>query len=198
MKSVVSLALSAMSAIVAMVPLAGCSPESAKAASGNVLSRERIERGRYLVAAAGCGDCHTPKMMTPQGPREDQGRLLAGFPEGAQLPPAPAGSGPWIATASWDQTAWAGPWGVSYATNLTPDRNTGLGIWTEDMFVRALRTGRHMGVSRPILPPMPWTALKNMSDEDLKAIYAYLRTIPAVHNRVPEPLPPAGAAQAAR
>ena len=173
-----------------IVPLAGCSPDVA-----NAIPQQRIERGRYLVAATGCGDCHTPKMMTPQGPREDDGRLLAGFPQGTRLPPAPAGSGPWIASASWDQTAWAGPWGVSYATNLTPDRNTGLGMWTEDMFVKAMRTGRHMGVSRPILPPMPWTALKNMSDEDLKAIYAYLRTIPSVSNRVPEPLPPAEAAR---
>ena len=47
-----------------------------------------------------------------------------------------------------------------------------------------------MGVSRPILPPMPWTAFRNLSDEDLKSIYAYLRTIPPVHNRVPEPLAP--------
>jgi len=192
MKSLVPFALLA---VALMVPLAGCSPE---AASGNAISQEKIDRGRYLVATGGCGDCHTPKMMTPEGPKEDQGRLLAGFPEGTQLPPAPAGSGPWIASASWDQTAWAGPWGVSYSSNLTPDRNTGLGIWTEDMFVKAMRTGRHMGVSRPILPPMPWTALKNMSDEDLKAIYAYLRTIPAVSNRVPEPLPPAGMVQAAR
>lgn len=179
----------AMIAMIAMVPLAGCSPDVAGA-----IPQQRIERGRYLVAATGCGDCHTPKMMTPQGPKEDEGRLLAGFPEGTKLPPAPAASGPWIASAAWDQTAWAGPWGVSYATNLTPDRNTGLGIWTEDMFVKAMRTGRHMGVSRPILPPMPWTALRNMEDEDLKSIYAYLRTIPPVENRVPEPLPPPGVA----
>jgi hypothetical protein len=83
-----------------------------------------------------------------------------------------------------------GPWGVSFTANLTPDRNTGLGIWTEDMFVKAIRTGRHMGVSRPILPPMPWTAFRNYNDEDLRAIFAFLRTIPPVTNHVPEPIPP--------
>ena len=87
-------------------------------------------------------------------------------------------------------TAYSGPWGVSYAANLTPDQNTGLGIWTEEMFVSAIRTGRHMGVSRPIMPPMPWTVYRNLTDEDLKSVYAFLRTIPAIHNRVPEYEPP--------
>ena len=76
------------------------------------------------------------------------------------------------------------------AANLTPDQNSGLGIWTEEMFIKALRTGRHMGASREILPPMPWSNYSKMTDDDLKAVYAYLRSIPAVHNRVPEPIPP--------
>jgi hypothetical protein len=54
-----------------------------------------------------------------------------------------------------------------------------------------MRTGKHMGVSRPILPPMPWQQLAAMSDDDLKAVYAYLRTIPPVVNHVPDPVPPA-------
>lgn len=145
-------------------------------------------RGQYLVTAIGCDDCHTPKKMGPNGPEPDPSRLLSGHPEGTVLPPAPKPVGPWAATASWDLTAWSGPWGVSYAMNLTPDQNTGIGIWTEDMFLSALRTGRHMGVSRPILPPMPWQAFRNLSDADLKAIYAYLRTIAPVHNRVPDPV----------
>jgi hypothetical protein len=77
--------------------------------------------------------------------------------------------------------------------NITPDRNTGIGIWTEEMFLSALKTGRHMGVSRPILPPMPWSAFRNLTDEDLRSIFAYLRTIPAVHNRVPDPVAPPAA-----
>ena len=83
-------------------------------------------------------------------------------------------------------TAFSGPWGVSYTFNLTPEPNTGLGIWTEEMFVRTIRTGRHMGVSRPINPPMPWPAYRNATDEDLKAIYAYLRTIKPIVNHVPD------------
>jgi len=159
-----------------------------------VAEPSRVERGRYLVESIGCGDCHTPKKMGPQGPVEDHERLLSGHPENAVHPPAPRlGDGPWIAVGTWDLTAWSGPWGVSYTKNLTPDENTGIGSWSEDTFVAALRTGRHMGVSRPILPPMPWTAYRNLSDDDLKAIYAYLRAIPPIHNRVPEPLPPAGA-----
>ncbi|MGE0452096.1 MAG: cytochrome c [Vicinamibacteria bacterium] len=150
---------------------------------------QKVERGRYLVSTIGCGDCHTPKKMTSQGPVEDESRLLSGHPEGSRLPPPPApGAGPWIATASWDLTAWSGPWGVSYTFNLTPDENTGIGSWSEETFRNALRTGRHMGVARPILPPMPWAFYRNLTDEDLSAVYAYLRSIPPVKNRVPEPV----------
>ncbi|HEY9421115.1 MAG TPA: c-type cytochrome [Thermoanaerobaculia bacterium] len=170
--------------------LGGCAAKPATAEEGDP------ERGRYLVASLGCGDCHSPKVMGPQGPDEDETMLLAGHPEGNRLPPPPALSGPWIAAATWDQTAWTGPWGISYATNLTPDENTGIGSWSEETFTRSLKTGRHMGVSRPVLPPMPWQSLKNLTDEDLRAIYAFLRTIPPVHNRVPEPVPP-GAGPAA-
>jgi len=162
-------------------------------ATGFATDGARVERGRYLVTAIGCGACHTPKAMGPTGPKSDPSRFLSGHPEGAALgtPPALAG-GHWVAVSSWDTTAWSGPWGVSYAANLTPDENTGIGSWSEDTFVRALRTGRHMGVSRPILPPMPWSAFRNFSDDDLRSIYAYLRTVRPVRNRVPEPLPPPG------
>jgi hypothetical protein len=87
---------------------------------------------------------------------------------------------------------------VSYAANITPDQNTGLGIWTEEMFIKAIRTGRHMGTSREILPPMPWPAFRNASDDDLKAIYMYLRTIKSVVNHVPDPQPPASIVAATR
>jgi hypothetical protein len=85
------------------------------------------------------------------------------------------------------------PWGVSDTANRTPDQNTGLGIWTEDMFVRAIRTGRHMGASREIAPPMSWTAFRNATDDDLKSIFAYLRTITPVVNHVLDYQPPAAA-----
>ena len=96
--------------------------------------------------------------------------------------------GPWVWSGAATNTAFSGPWGVSYTANLTPDQNTGLGIWTEDMFVQAIRTGRHMGVSRPINPPMPWPMYRNMTDSDLRAIFAFLQTIPAVKNKVPDPV----------
>ena len=91
-------------------------------------------------------------------------------------------------------TAWSGPWGVSFTANLTPDKETGLGKWTENTFIQTIRTGRHMGRGRPILPPMPYPMYKNFTDEDLKAIFSYLQSIPAIENRVPEPLP-AGCSQ---
>jgi hypothetical protein len=96
------------------------------------------------------------------------------------------------AAASSDFTAWSGPWGISFAANLTPDTNTGLrsGVWTEDLFIKAIRTGKHMGTSRDILPPMPWPELSKLTDEDLKAIWAYLGTLKPVTNHVPEPIPP--------
>jgi len=153
----------------------------------------RVERGKYLVAAMGCNDCHTPWKMGPKGPEPDMTRMLSGHPQDFKLPPAPAAQGPWIWTAAATNTAFAGPWGISYAANLTPDQNTGLAIWREEDFVKAIRTGKHFGVSREILPPMPWSAFRNLNDEDLKSIYAFLRTIPPVSNLVPDPQPPAAA-----
>jgi hypothetical protein len=160
------------------------------APSATAPSGERVERGRYLVMTIGCGDCHSPKVMGPNGPVEDQTRLLSGHPAETVLEAPPAPTGSWIASASSDLTAWAGPWGISYPFNLTPDENTGIGSWSEQTFVQAIKTGRHMGVSRPILPPMPWHFYRNLTEEDLGSIYAFLRTIPPVHNRVPLPVPP--------
>ena len=155
-----------------------------------------VERGKYLVSVLACNDCHTPKKFTPDGKMElDTTKFLSGYVD-EKLPPPPATgtTGPWIVHSNAHLTAWAGPWGVSYAKNLTPDQNTGIGSWSEETFVKAIRTGKHMGVSRPILPPMPWDVYKNLTDADLKAIYAYLRTIPKISNPQPDPTPPAPAA----
>lgn len=167
--------------------LAGCASQSAHAATST--TPNAVERGRYLVDAIGCGDCHTPKKMGPHGPEPDVTRLLSGHPEQIHMPHPPALSQAWAAAVSPDMTAWTGPWGESFSANLTPDQNTGLGIWTEDMFVKAMRTGKHMGVSRPILPPMPWQDFARLTDEDLKAIFAYLRTVKPIVNHVPDPVP---------
>lgn len=154
--------------------------------------KERVERGKYLVAFGGCADCHSPKIMTERGPVPDPARHLAGHPQDAKLPTPPKlADTPWNAATA-GLTAWSGPWGVTYAANLTPDANTGMGIWTEEMFTKAMRTGKHMGSGRPILPPMPWSVVGSLTDEDLKAVFAYLKSIPAVSNRVPDPTGPDG------
>ena len=151
----------------------------------------RVERGRYLVAIMACNDCHTPLKMGPNGPAPDLARFLSGHPESAKMPAPPALNHAWAWAGAGTNTAFAGPWGVSYAANLTPDQNTGLGIWTEEMFVAAMRTGRHMGTAREIVPPMPWQAFREATDADLKSIFAYLRTIKPVANHVPDYQPPA-------
>lgn len=153
----------------------------------------QVARGQYLVNVSGCNDCHTPKVYTPDGmPVPDERRLLSGHPQDAALPHHEAS---WSAPGQWVMsnehfTAWVGPWGTSYAANLTPDKQTGIGLWTKDVFVEALRTGRHAGRGRPILPPMPWPNLAKASDDDLAAIYAYLMSLPPIHNAVPAPVPP--------
>jgi hypothetical protein len=153
-----------------------------------------VARGQYLTVVAGCNDCHTPKKFGPQGPEFDTTRLLSGHPAGSPLPPIDPKAlqpGNWVLFAS-DLTSTVGPWGISYAANLTPDSATGIGAWDEASFVKALRTGKHMGLEtgRPILPPMPWQTIGKMNDEDLKAIFTYLKTIQAISNRVPGPVPP--------
>ena len=151
---------------------------------------DKVARGKYLVTIAGCNDCHTPWKPSPNGPAPDMTRMLSGHPETLAMPPAPQlPQGPWLVTAAATNTAWSGPWGVSFTANLTPDQETGLGKWTLRNFVDTIRSGRHMGRGRQILPPMPIPMYKHMTDDDLEAVYTYLRTIPAVSNRVPEPLP---------
>lgn len=150
-----------------------------------------VELGKYLVNSMGCHDCHTPWKLGPQGPEPDMTRALTGHPQDLVMPPAPTlPPGPWIASFAATNTAWAGPWGVSFTANLTPDKETGLGDWTEEQFVSTIRTGKHQGKGRPVLPPMPWPAYKNLNDPELKAIFAYLRSLTPVKNRVPQPIDP--------
>ncbi len=163
-------------------------PASQSAAPASAPAQSPVERGRYLVTIAGCHDCHTPMKMGAMGPEPDFSQMLSGHPESVVLPPPPKlPPGPWMITA-FPLTAWSGPWGITYATNLTPDSLSGLGIWTEEMFIGALRTGKHMGTSRPILPPMPWQFFVTMPNEDLSAIYAFLRSIPPIRNTIPDPV----------
>ncbi len=171
----------------ALVAAAAFSQPDAKSGSNEVL----VARGKYLVTIASCNDCHTPLVFGPNGPAPDVEHLLSGHPESLKMPPAPElKPGPWGFTGAASMTAWSGPWGTSFTANLTPDDETGLGRWTEQQFVDTLRNGRHQGRGRELLPPMPWMNIGQMSDDDLRAVFAYLRSIPAIKNRVPQPIAP--------
>ena len=149
-----------------------------------------VERGKYLVNITGCHDCHSPK-KDAQG-HIDETRPLSGRPMTTGVPSTTAGE---IHTAL-DLTAWTGPWGTTNSSNLTPDPTTGLVSrkYNEATFIAMFRTGKKPnGVG--ILPPMPWEMYTNMTDDDLKAIWAYLQTIKPIRNQVPAnapaPAPPA-------
>lgn len=158
-----------------------------------------VERGMYLVRALGCHDCHTPKVQGPGGTLfPDTSRLLSGHPEDAPYPtwtPEDA-ERKVLQLAGPMRTAWAGPWGVSFAANLTPDKETGLGEWTKENFIEMIRTGKsqRQPTGREVLPPMPWAnfrhGLLEAGDAEINALWAYLGSIPPVKNRVPPPLPP--------
>lgn len=153
-----------------------------------------IDRGAYLVTIGSCSDCHSPKNFTNMGPVVDSTRYLSGHPATSKLPPIDVNMlkpGGWGLMAL-DATCFVGPWGISFAANLTPDSATGLGAWSEEVFMKTLQTGKHLGqpAGRSILPPMPWYFLNHMTEVDFKSVYAYLRSIPAISNRVPEPVSP--------
>ncbi len=189
-------ALPAVCAAVSVL-VVGCSQPPAPApapAAPAAPSVSPVERGHMLVIGGGCHDCHTPKAFGPKGPEPDMARMLSGHPESDVITaPSPQEKGSkWTTHVNDHLTAWSGAWGVSFAANLTPDDNTGIGIWTEKMFLDALKLGKHMGAGRQILPPMPYNWYGQLPDEDLKAIFAYLKSIPKVSNRVPVPLGPDG------
>lgn len=169
------------------------STEKLATAESNVPNDAQVKRGEYLISFAGCDDCHTPKTMTPHGPEFDMSRRFSGHP--ADEPFAVDNkkeliTQEFVAVFSPGATAAAGPWGVSYAANLTPD-DTGMGNWTEAQFMKAIREGKSKGLdgTRPILPPMPWKVVGTMTDEDLKAVFAYLQSVKPIKNVVPNPQP---------
>jgi hypothetical protein len=157
--------------------------------SENISHDSLVKRGKYLVEIMGCHDCHSPKKMGPQGPYPDPDRLLSGQP--ADMPIAKFDTG---TTKNWVLfngmlTTTVGPWGISFSANITSD-STGIGAWTEQQFFRAIREGKYKGLenSRPLLPPMPWPGIAKASDDDLKAIFTYLKSTKPVKNVVPQPL----------
>ncbi len=192
-RETLTLAGAALVASVAVMVAANASRPVPAPEKPRLSKSEQIARGKYMVTIGGCHDCHTPWIMQPDGkPGPDMSRALSGHPQ--QFPitePAKLTSDRFAAAIASTNTAYSGPWGVSFAANLTPDVHTGTGIWTFDIFKNTIRNGRHWGVGRPLLPPMPWFNYREMTDEDLAAVFAYTRTLKPVSNEVPQPLPPA-------
>ncbi|UWX55497.1 cytochrome c [Maribacter litopenaei] len=158
----------------------------------NSITLNLAERGEYLVNIIGCADCHTPKKMSEMGPVPDMDRYMMGFDSSGALPPIPENVplGPWALFAG-DLTAAVGSWGTTYAGNLTP-HETGIGSWTLKQFKKAIKGGKYKGLddSRPIMPPMPVEAYRSMKDEDVEAIFAYLKSLKPIENVVPAYTPP--------
>ena len=125
---------------------------------------DRVAYGEYLVNAAVCSDCHTPM--------DDQGAPLPGMDFAGGTPFTPNGVG------------------LVRSANITPDAGTGIGAWTEQQFVDKFRAFRGAparvleGAERLQNSEMPWTDYARMRDEDLAAIYAYLRSVTPIVNRV--------------
>jgi mono/diheme cytochrome c family protein len=142
---------------------------TAKSPPATMTQQQKLERGEYLTTIMACNDCHTPGTFFGS---PDYSRRLAG-----------------------SELGWVGPWGTSYARNLTPDVETGIGSWSEDDIVKTMRTGQRAD-GTPVLPPMPWPMYTNLSDDDAYAIAAYLKSLPAVAHKVPDKLPPGSKAAA--
>lgn len=155
--------LAAVPALLGALSCARQTPEESAPQATSAQAMSPAERGEYVSIVAGCHDCHTPGAMYGA---PDFERKLAGSDLG-----------------------WQGPWGVSYARNLTSDIATGLGAWTDAEIERALRSGVKKD-GTPILPPMPWPSLARLTPEDMAALIAYLRSVPAVSHKVPGIVPP--------
>jgi cytochrome c553 len=164
---------------------AGGGPQKAQPAQ-----KDQIARGEYLVEIMGCHDCHTPMKLGPNGPEQDRTRALSGHPENAPVPADAELPQGYLAMIGATFTSFKGPWGTSYTRNLTPDKETGLGDWTVDEFIATMKTGRERGKGRPVLPPMPVQNLRALSDSDIRALFAYLQSLPPVKNRTPQPVEP--------
>jgi hypothetical protein len=176
-----------------MVISACNSQQEAKAQTSDakVSNNDMVKRGEYLVTIMGCDDCHSPKKFGPNGPEPDMENRLSGHPANM-----PLGKINTEELKSWvlfnpTTTAFVGPWGVSYSANISSD-NTGIGSWTEQQFFKAMREGKYKGLdnARPILPPMPWPSFSKTTDEDLKAIFSYLKSTKPINNVVPDPVGP--------
>jgi hypothetical protein len=180
-------------ALLGMVALSNCTENKAPVATAAPPSEEAVvKRGEYLVEILGCHDCHSPKRMGPQGPEIIPELHLSGYPSDRPFgKPTPEALRDGWALFNADLTAGAGPWGATFAANITSDES-GIGSWSLDQFKRALTQGKYKGLEdgRPLLPPMPWFNYTRMADEDIEAIFKYLKSTNPVRNVVPAPIPP--------
>lgn len=195
MRNLTTFFLGALCVAVSAVSCSNGPKTTEEAAAANMLTGDDlVKRGEYLVTSMGCHDCHSPKKPGPNGLELIPELLLSGFQ--ANNPPMVTDTSltnKGFSVFYPDLTASAGPWGISYAANLTPDV-TGIGTWTEEQFKKAVTEGKFKGLdgTRMLLPPMPWFNFTQVPDQDIKAIFAYLKSIPPVRNVVPAPIPPSG------
>ncbi|WP_298526557.1 diheme cytochrome c-553 [uncultured Christiangramia sp.] len=164
----------------------------AKVPAQELSPQDSISHGEYLVNTIGCHDCHSPKQMTERGPEIIPELALSGYQSGDSLPSfsSEAIKNGWI-QMSGDLTVAIGPWGISYASNLTSS-DTGLGNWSMQRFKTAIREGKLKGDSggEMILPPMPWQNYSELTDKDLESIFRYLKSTKPVENAVHAPVAP--------
>lgn len=183
-RTLLAAAGAALAAWTVAMPETSAAPVSAEGRAPSV------ERGAYLVRIMGCNHCHTPYKLGPAGPEPDMSRALSGHPADFVMSTPPALDDKWTWAGTGTNTAFVGPWGVSFSANLTPDAETGLGRWTAETFIATMRSARHEGRGRPLLPPMPVENLAALDDTDIRDLFAYLRSLPPVRNRVPAPVDP--------
>ncbi len=151
-----------------------------------------VKRGEYLVKESNCSYCHTPTVESNGEIIVDDTRMFSGHPETAPVPEIPnvdIESDEWIEfLTTLDSTVWAGDWGMTFSANITPDKETGIGKWDVDTFIKTMRRGKHRGIGRNIQPPMPWKDFSKLSDDELSSVFEYLQTQKPVRNKVPNPI----------
>lgn len=152
-------------------------------------SPQQIDVGKTLVLEGRCNFCHTPYSDAID---EQVENMLSGHPSGSEIPDipdVPVGSQEWMEfVANLDSTVWIDGDTVVFSANITPDKKTGIGSWSEETFITTIRTGKHPGWKRDLKKPMPWLDYAKLSNNQLISIYAYLMSIKPVNNRVPDPI----------
>jgi Cytochrome c len=171
------------------ITVISCDTNKAKTTAQTISNDSLIKRGAYLVNGMGCDDCHSPKKMGAHGPEIIPELRFSGYSSTRPLAKVDTN----VIANGWalfgpDGTNAVGPWGASFAANISSDE-TGIGTWSEKQFMKAIREGKYKGLdgSRDLLPPMPWFVYKNLSDDDIRSIFAFLKSTKPVENIVPAP-----------